>query len=344
MELSRQAARRHRRIKTTRKAIRKLLLLLLVLVPSLYLLASQVQALVTAPPLLEPPAETTPPGVSRPTPTTKPPAPGSRTSRSPAPEKPDLAPLNRSITRLLGNDLPHYGIYVVDLKSGVATGVNENTRFSAASTVKLPLAMFVLEQAHQGGVSLDEKITYTNDDYEDGTGVLQGTPPGTEFSTGDLVKLAITKSDNIAANMLLRRFGRDAVAAYTRTLGGDAILFDGDNLVTPKDMSFYLRRLMQVKYISRKTRDLLLDYLTHTEFNDRLPGGLPPRVRIAHKIGTLPGVVNDVGIVFAPQRTYIISVMSRDVSEDDATQMISAVSRTVYQFEVQPPNPSDAAR
>ena len=344
MELSRQAARRHRRVKTTRKAIRTLLILVLVLIPGLYLVASQVQALVTAPPLLEPPPEPTAPGASRPAPTTKPPAPGTRTSRPPAPEKPNLAPLNQSITQLLGSDLLHYGVYVVDLRSGVATGVNENTRFPAASTVKLPLAMFVLEQAHRGELGLDEKIAYTDDDYEDGTGVLQGTPPGTEFSTGDLVKLAITESDNIAANMLLRRFGRDAVAAYTRSLGGEAIPFDGDNLVTPKDMSFYLRRLMQVKYVSKETRDLLLDYLTHTGFNDRLPSGLPPTVRIAHKIGTLPGVVNDVGIVFAPQRTYIISVMSRDVSEDDATQMISAISRTVYQFEVQPPNPSNSGR
>ena len=43
--------------------------------------------------------------------------------------------------------------------------------------------------------------------------------------------------------------------------------------------------------------------------NQRIPRFLDDDVWVAHKTGSLTGVVNDIGIVFAPEGAFILSVL-----------------------------------
>ncbi len=67
-------------------------------------------------------------------------------------------------------------------------------------------------------------------------------------------------------------------------------------------------------------------------YKDGLPNYLPADLKVGHKVGALPAVATDVGIVFLPGHPYVLSVMTKDVgaSEDPGFLAIGEISRLVY--------------
>lgn len=257
---------------------------------------------------------------------------------SPVARPVDLQPLQQQLNDYLAEQAGTWGLYVTDLASGKSLGIDADHPFLAASTFKLPLAMYALHQVHTGAATLDEQLTYTESDYEDGSGVLQNGPFGGSYSLKRVLELAIENSDNCAANMLLRRFPREQVWSYLRTLGITTVQGDsGANVITPHEMDQLLRDLGAGNDLDPAQRDLLLSFLQNTDWQDeRIGGNLPPGAHAAHKIGTLPGVVNDVGIVYLPGSTFLISAFSEDVTEEAGAAVIADLTRLVAQYELGP--------
>lgn len=248
--------------------------------------------------------------------------------------KAEMAALRRRLNAYLAEQEGTYGVYVIDLTSGRAVSINGNMTFQAASTFKLPMALYILDQVERGNASLDEMLAFTWEDWEDGTGILQESEEGDRFSVRELVELSLTLSDNIATNMLLRRFGLSNVLAHMQHLGGKVADLDAGTIVTtPRDMATYMSYVQSDSGLhNEELRAFLLGALEHTAFTDRVAAGVPDGIPVAHKIGTLPGVVNDVGLVLAPDRPFIIAAFSMDVWEDDAAEVIAGITRTVYEF------------
>lgn len=253
-----------------------------------------------------------------------------------APAKADLRQLRRQLQSYLADQEGTYGVFILDLTTGSGIGVNSDKVFPAASTFKLPMSLFILDQVARGRTSLYEKIAYTPADYEDGTGTLQDwIAEGDELTVRELVELAITQSDNIATQMLLRRFGPENVYAYMRDqLGGKVAFFDDTTLgTTPREMAAYMRLFQSGETLNdAELQKFLLRALENTAFEDRTAAGVPDGVAVAHKIGTLPGVVNDVALVEVPGHPFIVSAFSLDVNEDVAPAVISELTRRVYDF------------
>lgn len=248
---------------------------------------------------------------------------------------PDLDMLQRQLADYLGEQEGHYGLYLIDLKANKSVTINGDETFYSASTIKLPLALYILDQAARGQVDLGEKLTYTDDDYAEGTGMLQDSiGVGDSFPIRDLVRLAITHSDNIATNMLLRRFGTGNLYAYMTQLGGRAVGAADDMFITsPRDMALYMRGFSSGSALKNtELRAFLKDALEHTVFTDRIAAGVPEGVPVAHKIGTLENAVNDVAWVQAPGRPFILAIFSTDVAEESGTAVLEEVSRQVYSF------------
>lgn len=243
----------------------------------------------------------------------------------------ELRALRAELAARLGTGAPHYGVFVIDLISGRGTGVNENRFFPAASTVKLPLAMYVLDQAARGKINLDEEIQYSPDDYEEGTGVLQGlVDEQPAFQVRELVRLSLSHSDNIATNMLLRRFGYAPVTDHARRLGVEMHFAPEVNELTARGLAELLQRLMEPHKVAEQTRRFILDALANTDAAPRLGRDVPEAVAVPHKIGTLPGVVNDVGLILVPGRPVAVAVLSEEVTESVALQRIADIGRSAF--------------
>lgn len=242
-----------------------------------------------------------------------------------------LTPLQNDLNDFLRDKAGTYGVYIFDLQSGDSVGIGQGDVFPTASTFKVPMVMYIFDLIAHGRASLTDKLAYADADYEDGTGVLQESVSADDtYPVQQLMELAIRHSDNIATNMLLRHFGRENVYAYMTKLGGHVVTQDNMNVSTPADMGLYLRELFNPQVTKPEHRDLLLQWMENTDFHDRLEAGLPDGVKVAHKIGTLPNVCNDVGVIFTPRHTLIVSVMSQDAGEDYAAEVIAGISQVTY--------------
>lgn len=235
--------------------------------------------------------------------------------------------LNQYLSTLKG----HYGIYYYNLYTGDELGINESDEFTAASTIKVPLNVMLYEKILNGEINPNSTLKYIEEDYEEGTGIIQTEQFGKIYSIKELSRLSIAKSDNVATNMLLRFFGRWNLKSYMRETGA-AVVDDTRNISCPKDMGLFMEKVYELCKDNNEITNSLMDSLLNTDFNDRIPAKLPKNVKVAHKIGTQVGVVNDVGIVFA-DRPYIIAIMSKDVVEADAVNSLAEISRIIYEFQ-----------
>lgn len=239
------------------------------------------------------------------------------------------------LTRELSLEKGTYGVYLFDLKSGHALGLNHREAFHAASTFKLPLNLYLYEQAAAGKVDLQTRLTYLQKHYEGGTGLLQYDPVGSRYSIAQLSLYSIVYSDNVATNILLSYLGRMNVKNYMRRLGG-AVVHDKSNLTCPEDMAKYMAYLLAFAAKNPELGGLLIDYLQNTIYNERLPKPLPAGVKVAHKIGNWPytGTYNDVGYVDHPENPYVIAVFSKHTAgRKRAFHVIQRISRLVYGYQ-----------
>ena len=259
---------------------------------------------------------------------------GATMSSTPAQAGPNLPRLQADVSSYLQKQSGRYGFALVILategEKRRTIGYRQDEFFKMASTIKLPamLRLYRLVAAHK--VDLDDHLTYDSAFFADGTGVLQGATPGQSFSIRRLAELTIRQSDNIAYNMLRNRIGSTGTKVLARDLGGKLFYKDGTAWDSPAALARYMEAVVDFAVVEPELGPILLDDLRHTAFNDRIPAGTPPTVLVAHKIGNLDGVANDVALVQAPARSYVLALMSKGVDTARAAFVEAEVARMVF--------------
>ena len=86
----------------------------------------------------------------------------------------------------------------------------------------------------------------------------------------------------------------------------------------------------------------MLGILSRQEFNDEIPAGLPPGTRVAHKTGSITGVLHDAALVYLPnQAPYVLVVLTKNIQDDRvARTLIADLSRLVYEHVTRPAAPA----
>ena len=106
---------------------------------------------------------------------------------------------------------------------------------------------------------------------------------------------------------------------------------------TPDAMAALLVRVHRKDLLKRESAELLLDGLLRNQDGDtRLKGMLPPGTVVAHKMGSIGGSTNDVGLITLPDTAGHIAiavfVKSSDKDEVERERAIAQVTRAVYDF------------
>lgn len=249
----------------------------------------------------------------------------------------DYTPLKRKISKFIALKESYFGIYFRDLTSGQEFGINENVPLTAASTVKLPLVLYINTLVSKGKLSWDDKITYQKAvDHEEGSGILRYTArDGELYSVRTLTTLAIVISDNIAYRMLVKHVEKENLIAFMKHLGGQTIFPGGKNLTTARDMSVYVQAALDFVKQDPKNGKRLLDDLAHSIYHVGLPGQIPAQIMVAHKEGDIDDIAADAGVVFCA-RPYILVVLSKGVKDvDQGFRDIAEISKITYKFQTQ---------
>jgi len=259
--------------------------------------------------------------------------------RLPAP--PDYGPLNLQVNAYLDTLPGDYAVYFQDLASGQGFGINDEAPTPPASTIKLPVVLYLYEQIASGKLNWNDRVTYSQElDYQSGAGVLQSwARDGYAFSLRALATVCITISDNIALNMLVRYLGQENVVAWLKNIGKNTAHPFGNGPSTARDLGAFLNELIRFARQQPKLGGRLLNDLAYTIYHVGLPGKLPPQLVVSHKEGSMNGVADDAGIVFS-QRPYILVVMSQNLpypDEETGFIYIAQISRLCYDYQQQLP-------
>lgn len=243
-----------------------------------------------------------------------------------------------------------------DLQSGDSLFIRADTVMHAASTMKVPVMVELYSRAEAGGFSMDQPLLVVNHfasavdgspfeliPSEDGDTTLY-KEAGQRVPIRDLIHLMITRSSNLATNILISLAGPDKVNATLRSLGArtmtvlrgvqDIKAFDAGmiNTATARDLATLLVAIETGRAAGPAATREMRDHLLADEFNDRIPAGLPPGTKVAHKTGEITAIAHDAAIVYPPgRRPYVLVVMTRGIQHtEDAARLTAEISRLVY--------------
>ncbi len=250
---------------------------------------------------------------------------------------------------------------VVAVSYNDATGasiarLNADTVFHAASTMKIPVMMEVLRQSQAGAFAMDQPVLlinqfasivdgspYSLDAAEDSDAALYRRI-GERVAIRELMRRMITHSSNLATNQLIALVGAERTTATARSLGArrmqvlrgveDQKAFDRglSNTTTADDLAALLAAIENGSALSPASSAEMRDVLLAQAFNEKIPAGLPPGTRVAHKTGEITSVSHDAAIVYpAGRKPYVLVVLTRGVRDTAVSSaLIADISRLVY--------------
>jgi len=115
---------------------------------------------------------------------------------------------------------------------------------------------------------------------------------------------------------------------------GRAYALSSDNdTSTPEDMTKLLGMICRGEVVDRAACDQMLHILLQQQLNDRLPRLLPYGVPFAHKTGTLAGIRNDAGILYANDNTHVAITVYSQWNSDAVEGDPAAESRRVNEID-----------
>ncbi len=110
-----------------------------------------------------------------------------------------------------------------------------------------------------------------------------------------------------------------------------------NNVASPRDLGRLLADIAQRQTLAAPSYGAMIDILKRQKYNTILPLHLPEGVEVAHKTGSLRGIRNDVGIVYAPAGPYLIAVCAKRLADAVAgSAALAQISRAVWERFVGP--------
>jgi beta-lactamase class A len=200
-----------------------------------------------------------------------------------------------------------------------------------ASVVKVPLAYEFARQVAAGLLDPADRVRVSAADRLGGSGSA-GFADDVSYSLRDAALLALSVSDNTAADLLFDRVGVENVRSLLAELGLTRTAVVG----APRDV---LRTIIEDTAAGRPVRALdplrtsvttpremttllaaiwadevgapVREWMSAQVSWHRLAAGFPPEVAVAGKTGTMPGIRNEIGVATYPDgASYAVAVFT----------------------------------
>jgi beta-lactamase class A len=251
--------------------------------------------------------------------------------------------------------LENLGISFFDAETTIQWSYNADFYFHAASTMKLAVLLGVFRQVERGELSLDSAVHVRNrftsivnqepfmlDLGRDADPDVYGHL-GKTLSVRELAFWMITKSSNLATNLLVDIIGIDTIQKALDELDVDGIrilrgvedqaAFEAglNNEVTANGLLGLLRLIAEEKAYSKQACDEMLNIMLEQQYRSGIPAGLPKAARVAHKTGNISTVHHDAGIVYLQGRKpYVLVILTQFAAESGRGTAVADVSRDIF--------------
>jgi len=251
-----------------------------------------------------------------------------------------------------------YALAVKHLPDGDTILINEKEMFHAASTMKTPVMIEIFRQAAEGKIGLDDTLLVQNEfaSIVDGSS-YQLSPAddsddevyrkmGTHQTIRYLLFRMITRSSNLATNLLMKLADGKQVTTTMRSLGAPTIqVMRGvedtkayrqglNNVTSAYDQMKIYEQIALGQAVNGDASKKMIEILVQQFYRDIIPVQLPSGTPVAHKTGWITGVFHDAGIILLPNGGKLVLVLlSKGATDEGATKLaLSTVAALVYNY------------
>lgn len=231
-------------------------------------------------------------------------------------------------------------IFVWDFETGKYVDIRGDVPYPAASIIKIPVLMQLFRSIEAGQVNLNDRIPLTEYYRTEGSGSLQFKRAGQYFSVDDLARIMIQESDNSATNMLMSAVGgKIDVNGALKDWGIKNTYIEswlpdiaGTNLTTAQDIATVLYNIDNSSFLSLKSRERIVEYMSHVKNNRLIQAGLPPGAILIHKTGDIGKMVGDAGIVWTGngKKYIVVMLVKRPHNSPFGKEFIVKASNLIY--------------
>ena len=269
-----------------------------------------------------------------------------------------LRTLESDINNEIAGKKGTYAVAFKDLKTGKEIKINDRVVYHAASTMKTPVMIEVYKQVGEGKFNLSDSIELKNEfksivdessyrlDSADDSEKELYKHIGEKRTINNLLYQMIIASSNLATNLIMQKVGAENVTRSMRRLGAEKIqvlrgvednkAFDKgiNNTTTAHDLLVIYEKIARGEAVSTDASKAMINILLDQQFNEIIPAGVPPGVKVAHKTGSITHVHHDSGIVILPDgRRYVLVLLSKDWEDEKmAIQTMANISSLIYKY------------
>ncbi len=245
----------------------------------------------------------------------------------------------RAMSEISDDSASRVGVFFEDLTSARWAGVNQDQTFSPASLLKVPTMMTYFKLAESQPGLLSQTVTYDgsfDDNAREDIKPVKSIQAGNSYTVDDLIRFMIQYSDNNATALLFTTGVTTDEFNKTYTDIGLPVPTSTNDFVSPRMYSRFFRILYNTTYLNATSSEKALEFLTYADFPQGIMSGVPENIPVAEKFGEheFPDgtkELHDCGIVYHPDRPYILCVMTKGDDFTKLTSVIADISRLAWQ-------------
>jgi len=227
-----------------------------------------------------------------------------------------------------------YSIYANDFNGNVLK-LNSSEKYNAASCIKVYILIAFLKKVYEEKKDINTKIKYEQENYVNGSGILQYLTPGLELSLKDIATLMMIISDNVATNIMIDYIGIDYINNTINELGllntklYSKFEFCEDKVfgeTTAEDYGKVFELIANRKLWNESMTDEIIEILKNQKYTEMVGDGILKIYidtenefvkNVITKSGKYQSVRNDGGIVITKYGQYILIIFIKDFNDQD---------------------------
>lgn len=205
------------------------------------------------------------------------------------------------------------GVYALDLETGRSLRYRADEPFKLMSSFKGLLSAMVLSDVFKGRDSLDAPVRYGPSDLMAASPVTEANVAHGQMSVREMCEAIMYRSDNAAANLLMRRAGGPTrLTAFLRRIGDQVTRIDNyeghltdqplpADSTSPRAVAETVRRIMLGPVLPLAARGQWEQWMEgNVVGRSRLRASFPPDWIAGDRTGTDDGICNDFAFAKRP--------------------------------------------
>ncbi len=170
----------------------------------------------------------------------------------------------------------------ISFDNQVYAEIESNTRMPAASSIKVPILIVLLNMLDRGEIFWNESLTLTEDTVGSGSGWMAYQEIGEKFPIFEIASEMIRVSDNTATNLLIKRMGGisqvnkkfNEIGLKNTQIKNYLPDLDGTNYTSTKDLSLAMALVDNGYILNSSSRDIFREIMQKSRTNTLIPSGI----------------------------------------------------------------------